>query len=220
MLRRCFEEIRRIGWQTVLRGEIGISAERNLPPHVYLPGTGSVLLSVPHALIHRRGDLQKRAEEECAVLALTLHRVCGVGVFIRSGGDEDPNFERHSLYRDALADTVRGAGCRMLLDLHEMHSARPAALCIGTGYGRNLRGKSELPDTLREAALACGIAPVSLDTPFAALRPETVSADLAERTGIPCVQLEFSSRLLYPAYPDYAPERAILFLQKAVEMSL
>ena len=220
MLRSCYEEIRQTGWQTVLCDQIGESSVSALTPYVYLPGKGRVILAVPHSLVHRRGDMQKRAEEESALLALTLHRICGVGIFVRSNGEEDPNFDRQSSYRDALADIMRQSNCRMLLDLHEMHAARPATLCIGTGHGQNLCGRGELPALLQASALDCGISPVTFDTPFAADLPETVSADLSRRTGIPCIQLEFSTRLLYPAYPDYAPERAILFLKKAVEMSL
>lgn len=163
---------------------------------VLLEGTGRVMLSAPHAVLQTREGRLKQAERYTGMLCLLLNRHAHIPCIYktRNMGD-DANYDPESPYRDALCDFVHTHGIRCVLDLHQLSPSRPMALCIGTGNGAHLNGLAGAVGCVSRAFERRGLAPVTLDDPFSASMPYTVSAAVA-RTGTPALQLELNSALL------------------------
>lgn len=111
------------------------------PPFHHQPGQLPVLLSAPHGALHRRGDRYKREDEYTSALARLLGERTGAHVlytFARS--DDDPNYNRDSPYKDALARLVAAHDIRFIIDLHGMSDRHKFGIAVGT-----MRGDSCLP---------------------------------------------------------------------------
>ncbi len=171
---------------------------------VLLEGKGRVMLSAPHAVLQTREGRLKQAERYTGMLCLLLNRHERVPCIYKSRNmDDDANYDPWSPYRDALCGYLQSHEIRCVLDLHQLSPNRPMALCIGTGQGAHLNGLAEAVSCVRNAFECFGLSPVTLDDPFSASRPYTVSAVVA-RMGIPSLLLELNSALLME---DSARER-------------
>ncbi len=169
-----------------------------------LKGDGPVMLSAPHAVLQTRNGTLKYAERFTGMLCLLLNQRLNVPVLYktRNMGD-DANRDPHSPYRDAACAYVRECGIRFFLDLHQLAPERPMDLCICTGKGQNLAGQEALPKEAARIFEGHGLAPITLDDPFDASSPHTVSATVARVCGIPALQLELNTRLLMAECPQY-----------------
>ena len=169
-----------------------------------LPGDGATMLSAPHAVLQTRNGAVKCAERFTGMLCRLLHEKIHCPVIYKTRHlRDDANFDFASEYRDALCQYIREAGIGFVLDLHQMKPERETEICIGTGYGANLRGNTNLPETVADCFREQGIMRITVDTPFAASNPNTVSATVAALCRVPAIQLEMNTRLLMSGYNDY-----------------
>ncbi len=175
-----------------------------------LDGSGGVLISAPHATLQTRNGSIKCAERFTGMLCRMMHERIGCPVIYKTRHlRDDANHDPVSDYRDALCRFVKQHDIRLVVDLHQMKPERKTDVCIGTGYGRNLQGHPELINRFAEAFRMRGIRNVTVDEPYAAASPNTVSATVAARCRIPAVQLEISTRLLMSGYDDYCFPRVL-----------
>ncbi len=169
-----------------------------------LSGEGSVLISAPHAVLQTRKGEIKCAERFTGMLCRMMHERIQCPVIYKTRHlRDDANFDPVSDYRDALCQYIKRHQVRLVIDLHQMKPERHTDVCIGTGRGRNLMGQKGLVDSFKQCFTALGIPQVTVDEPFAAIHPCTVSATVAERCKIPAVQVELNTRLLMNGYEDY-----------------
>ena len=193
------------------------SDETHPQSFVTLAGRGPVLLSAPHAVLQTRSGRLKAAERYTGMLCLLLNRRYDVPCLYKSRHlTDDANHDPTSPYRDEVCRLIREDGVRCVLDLHQLRPDRPMALCIGTGWGRHLRGLSVAPVLVRKAFACRGLLPVTLDDPFSAAADHTVSATAA-RTGAAAMQLEINSALLMEDSPQERFEDVLAALAEAVE---
>lgn len=168
---------------------------------VTLAGRGPVLVSAPHAVLQTRNGRLKDAERYTGMLCLLLNRRHGLPCIYKSRHlSDDANHDPQSPYRDEVRRLIREEGIRLVLDLHQLSPGRPMALCIGTGRGAHLSDFAQAPQVVREAFSRRGLSPVTLDDPFSAAAPHTVSAAAAE-AGAAALQLEINSALLMEDSP-------------------
>ena len=183
---------------------------------VLLPGRGAVMVSAPHAVVQTRNGGLKQAERYTGMLCLLLNRRYGVPCIYKARHmQDDANHDAQSPYRDALCEHIQHSGARCVLDLHQLAPRRAMALCIGTGHGRNLNGFTDAPMRICRIFKRHALTPVTLDDPFAASAPYTVSATVA-RMGVPALQLELNTRFLLEGYPDEQFENVLAALHEAV----
>ena len=164
-----------------------------------LHGTGCVMISAPHSVEQTRNGAIKFAEPQTGVLARMLHDSLGCPVIYQTKNcGDDANYDMESPYKQALADYVRQNGIRFVLDLHQLARTRDVQINIGTGRYKNVSDQRQI-----DAAVAVfetrGIGKILIDTPFAAACPNTVSSYISTACGIPCMQIEMHSLLLWPS---------------------
>ena len=184
----------------------------------FLPGSGEskVLITAPHAAEHPRGDKMLPAEDFTGVIACALAEQPGCATFVKvSPRGGDPNNDEESPFRDAVVSHVRSAGVSVVLDVHQMHPRREHDLMIGTGEGRNVLGRDDLAQTIAECFRECGIENVGIDEYFRALGVNRVSSAVARDCGVPGLQLELNTALVYDKSERYCPDRVIAALELA-----
>lgn len=189
-------------------------------PHSFelLPGVGKVLISAPHAVLQTRDGSSKCAERFTGMLCLLLHERLDCPVIYKSRHlCDDANHDRRSDYRDALCSHVRQQSIQYVLDLHQLSPERPMELCLCTGKGRNLLGQEGLVASIQHCFGAHGICKSTIDDPFDASSPYTVSSTVAKHCGIPAIQLELNTRLLMGGYSEYCFSRVLCSLSDCID---
>lgn len=175
-----------------------------------LEGSGAVMLSAPHAVLHTRDGSVRCAERFTGMLCRLAREQTGCPVIYKTRNmPDDANFDAVSDYGSALCEYVTANGVKLVIDLHQLDTSRDMMLCIGTGRGRNLAGRKELPDMIRGAFSRRGIEPITLDEPFAALGRNTVAATVYRVCHVPSVQLELNTRLFLKKYKEYRFEAVL-----------
>lgn len=183
----------------------------------FLPGSGSVLFSAPHAVLQTRNGLIKQAERYTGMLCRLLNQRYGLPCIYKSRHmKDDANHDAQSPYRDEIRRIIRTYGIRCVLDLHQLSPARSMALCIGTGHGKHLHTMPDAPSLIREAFSAHGLSPITTDDPFSASAPYTVSASAAA-CGVAALQLEINTALLLENTPTERFESVLSALADAAQ---
>lgn len=108
------------------------------PPFIYQPGDLPILISAPHATAHLRHQKVKGEEEFTGALAQFLAEKTGVhALYCHYRSLDDPNWDRHSPYKERLREIVQSSGIRFVLDLHGMSNRYKIGLALGTMNGRS-----------------------------------------------------------------------------------
>ena len=164
--------------------------------HRLYPGKGAVLVSAPHSVTQWRNGAEKAAEPHTGSLALLLHEELGCPVIVKTGNcSDDANYDPVSSYREELVTYVKEKGIRFVIDLHQLAAHREMMVNLGTAGMKNLP-EPRYRILAEESFAAAGLTPLTVDTPFGAFHPYTVSAYLAAACGISCLQIELNSSLL------------------------
>jgi len=183
----------------------------------YLPGKGSVLFSAPHAVLQTRNGHIKQAERYTGMLCRLLNLRYGLPCIYKSRHmADDANHDAVSPYRDEVCRLIRQEGFSYVLDLHQLSPARPMALCIGTGRGKHIASAPDAADLIRRIFKRQGIGPVTMDDPFSASAPYTVSASAAA-CGAAALQLEINTSLLLENTPAERFESVLTALAQAAQ---
>lgn len=165
-------------------------------------GRGKVMLSAPHAVLQTRDGQEKQAERYTGMLCLLMNRSIRCPCIYKTLNlNDDANHDPVSDYRDALCAYIKAHDIRCLLDLHQLSPQRPMAVCLCTGKGRNLIGDTNRLKRVEAAFVRHRLTPVTIDDPFDAASPNTVSATVARLCGVPAIQIELNSRLLIEDQP-------------------
>ena len=175
-------------------------------PHSFVlePNDRAILFSAPHAVLQTRNEKTKYAERFTGMLCLLLSKLYLFPSMYKTRHlQDDANHDPDSPYRDTLCAYVQQHKIQYVFDLHQLSPERPMDLCICTGCGQNLSGESGVVKTVQECFSRHGIQNITIDDPFDASSPHTVSATVARHCRIPAIQLELNTRLLMSAYPEY-----------------
>ncbi len=171
-------------------------------------GESSVMVSAPHSVEQIRNGEVKCSEAKAGALAIVLSRLTGCHAIYKTRNmNDDANYDEVSIYRDVLAQHIKQHNIKALIDLHQMAAAREQMVCIGTGFEKNIMGRTDFVSQAVCVFESQGISPVCIDTPFAASYPFTVSSDISFRCEIPCLQIEINSALLYRESEKYCADK-------------
>ena len=164
---------------------------------VVFSGKGKVFLSCPHAVSQLRNGATKAAEPETGVIALTLNEMYGYPVIVKtSNKGDDANYDAVSPYKDECVKQINDNHYRCLLDLHLLNSSRAMDINIGARGGQNIKDDKILNKVIN-AFNKHGFTSVTIDKPFGAFNPNTISTYINKQTGIDTLQIEINSKLVY-----------------------
>lgn len=179
------------------------TSKEQRPSFCLLDGTGKVLVSAPHSVEQTREGKIKYGEYETGVLARLLHDQTNCPVIFKTfNSNDDANYDEISSYKEALKKYVNKNDVRYVLDLHQLAPARAINIDLGTGLGKNISVDLTVLEFALRRFRESGISNISLDSPFDASYPFTVSSFISRECGISCLQVEMNTRLLCEDYDD------------------
>lgn len=116
----------------------GAPPDPGQPPYAYVPGRLPVLISAPHGAAHRREERYKDEDEYTAAFARLLGDRTGAHVlYTWARSESDPNWDRHSPYKDHLGRLVQAHDIRVVIDIHGMSNRHKFGIAVGTMRGRS-----------------------------------------------------------------------------------
>jgi phage replication-related protein YjqB (UPF0714/DUF867 family) len=189
------------------------------PDCVIMPGNFPILVSAPHAVSHPRHGSLKVADVYTGSLALQLaSEFAAPAIALASTGEEDPNYDETSEYKDLLGALAHKHGSKFVLDLHGMARDRPWDLAIGTANGRSLGARADLREVLVTSLEAAGFC-LLIDDPrlFSASNPNTIARWTQAALRLPAIQLEINRMFRGPAREPGNYSRLFQALRRAIE---
>ena len=161
-----------------------------------LPGKGYVMVSAPHSVEQIRNGKIKYAEPHTGVLAKMVHDALGCPVIFKTKNcGDDANYDKISIYKQALENYIKENNIKFLIDLHQLKPSRRVKINIGTGKNKNIYNM-KLLDIMVNAFNSRDVGLLQIDTPFSAAYPYTVSAYIASSCKISCLQIEINTNIL------------------------
>ena len=162
------------------------------------------MVSAPHSVEQTRNGKIKYGEYQTGVLTKILHDNLNCPIIIKTCNcKDDANFDENSPYKKALCEYVKQNDIKFLLDLHQLAPWRKENIDIGTGFGVNIAGYPEMSNMIKKQFELSNIDNVTVDFPFDASYPFTVSSYISAKCDIPCIQIEINSRLVCEEYNDF-----------------
>lgn len=182
------------------------------PPFRYAPGTLPVLISAPHGAAHRRDGRYKQEDEYTAAFARLLAERTGAhAIYTHALSEGDPNWDRESPYKAALAGVVDNHDIRFVVDIHGMSDRHKFGIAIGTMRGASCRQRHEalIVETLHMAQFSQATAAEVREFPelrwdrfvlnhsrfTGGLSSHTVTRFATEELGVHAAQFEICARL-------------------------
>jgi gamma-glutamylcyclotransferase (GGCT)/AIG2-like uncharacterized protein YtfP len=185
---------------------------------VFLKGEIPILLSAPHASVHKRLGKLKRQEFYTGALSTILHSLTGCHTLYTNRLIEaDPNYYDDSSHKTKLSEIVKTNEIECVIDLHGTGTEREYDIYPGVGINKEfLLDHNDFLDELEHQASLNGISLGGLDV-FPAARQMTVTKYAARNLGIASIQIEINRRL---REPDKTPEdfiKLVKFLRDFIE---
>lgn len=163
---------------------------------IILNGSKKIIFSAPHAVEQIRNGKIKYAEPDTAEIAKQLNLLGFPCIIKTKNNSDDANFDKKSIYKEALREYVEKENIMALIDLHEMSQTREQTICLGTGGDNclNLLGNYYVEQKL-QAYFSKYFENVAINDPFKASYPYTVSRYISKVCNIPCIQVEINCNL-------------------------
>jgi len=175
-------------------------ATANDPEWGYTAGRIPILLSAPHAAVHMRDKKPKEEDEFTAGFARLVAELSGAHVlYARRRSNEDPNWRLEAAYKTYLADIVRNAGIRFVLDIHGAVTHTDFGVALGTSAGQSCPAQQELiTSTFRMFGLRPeneGLDRLDIDNAFSAKGAGTITRFVCQQLEVPAAQFEINAHL-------------------------
>lgn len=179
-------------------------------------GKTPVILSAPHAVKQVRNGREKSEDVMTGGIVEYLcqqHQCYGITRIYNAGDDPNSDFSGPGFsYKEQILHMISEKEIKLFLDIHGCSMKHGFDFCIGTNCGKNLNGNTRVLEQLY--AELGKIGKTAVDDHFKASREGNICRYIAERTEIPCIQLEISRD--YRMVPDLR-EAAVEALGRVLE---
>jgi len=185
---------------------------------IYITGDLPLLVTAPHATVHKRMSKLKRQEFYTGALSVILHSLTGCHVLYTNRLIEsDPNYYDDSPFKAKLGEVVSQNDIKFLLDLHGTDPDRENDIYPGVGINKEfLLGYDNYLNELMNASKLNEITVGRLDV-FPAVKQMTVTKYAARKLGVPSMQVEINRKL---REPEKSPDdfiKLVKFLKEYID---
>ncbi len=185
---------------------------------IYIAGDVPLLVTAPHACVHKRMGKLKRQEFYTGALSTMLHSLTGChALYTNRLMEVDPNYYDNSRFKNKMSEIVSHHSFKFLVDLHGTGPEKEYDIYPGVGVDKEfIIGHDNYLDELERAATLNGISIGGLDV-FPAAKQMTVTKYAARKLGIPAIQLEINRRLRDPEKRPDDFMKLVKFLRGFIE---
>ena len=166
---------------------------------IYIAGDVPLLVTAPHASVHKRMGKLKRQEFYTGALSVMLHCLTGChALYTNRLMESDPNYYDDSTFKVRLSEIAKKNDIKCLVDLHGTGPEKKYDVYPGVGMDKEflLEHTNCLNELERQASLN-DISIGGLDV-FPAAKQMTVTKFAARVLEVPSIQLEINRRLREP----------------------
>lgn len=185
--------------------------------YILITGKNPIILSAPHAVKQIRDGNIKEEDRYTGAIVEYLCEICECYGIARSyNAGDDPNRDNSGIgleYKRKILDIVKENNIKLVLDIHGCTNSHGFDFCIGTNDKKNLNGKTNLVEVLKEELSSIGKAVI--DECFKACYEGNVSRYISHNSNIPCIQLEICKK-----FRNENVEELILKLKSYIESIL
>ncbi len=162
---------------------------------VILEGSGTFMLSIPHAVKQVRLGREKNAEPNTLALALAVRKKVDVPMIVKTAClDDDANFDLLCPYRHKLKDYIEKHKIKYLIDVHSLNENAEQDVNLGVNFGMNIAPDEKLFDSIFKEFSDKGFK-VFVDQPFNG-GVRSIASFISKECGIWTMQLEFNCKFL------------------------
>ena len=166
--------------------------------------SGNIILSSPHCKRQFREGKIKAKEIRTGTLVKKVSSKTRSSCIYRSKyAQNDPNYDKISTYKSELVDFIKDNNIKLLIDVHGMRASRDVDICIGTDFGKNVLYNEKLVNLFETTFLKYGYKNVTIDDPFSATYPYTVSSYVSRTAHIPCIQVEINNKYTHSRFDTF-----------------
>ncbi len=185
---------------------------------IYITGDVPLIVTAPHASVHKRMGKLKRQEFYTGALSTMLHSLTGChALYTNRLMEVDPNFYDDSPFKTRLSEIVKTNDIKCLIDLHGTGSEKEYGIYPGVGVNKEfLLEHNNFLDELERAVALNEISIGGLDV-FPAAKQMTVIKYAASELGVPAIQLEINRRLREPQKRPDDFMKLVKFLRVFIE---
>ena len=177
-------------------------------------GNGCTMVSAPHSVEQTREGKVKYGEYHTGVLARMLYDDLKCPIIFKSFNDnDDANYDEQSAYKESLKKYVIRNNIKYLIDLHQLAPYREVNIDLGTGFGKNISPYPEIIDIAKKHFIGNNISNITIDNPFSAAYPHTISSYIFRECQICCLQIEINSRLISDKYTEFSFDQVLSSLK-------
>jgi gamma-glutamylcyclotransferase (GGCT)/AIG2-like uncharacterized protein YtfP len=185
---------------------------------IYITGDVPLIVTAPHASVHKRMGKLKRQEFYTGALSVMLHSLTGCHVLYTNRLMEvDPSYYDDSSFKVRLSEIAKKNDINFLIDLHGTGPEKRCEIYPGAGVDKEfLLGHDNYLEELERAASLNDISIGGLDV-FPAAKQMTVAKFAARTLGVPSIQFEINRRLREPEKSPDDFMKLVKFLKGFVE---
>ncbi len=164
--------------------------------HRIIGGENSILLTAPHSVTHIREGRIKAGEFRTGLITKLLGELsnCHIGYKTKNLGD-DANYDPDCSFKKDIVNYIKDNNIKLLLDFHISKPERDYSIDIGTGRGKNIKGRNDLLTYIKEG-FELKYKDVKIDHTFPAAYAHTVSSTVSREGDIPAFQIEINWKII------------------------
>ncbi len=164
--------------------------------HKIESGENPILLTAPHSVTHIREGRPKTGEFRTGLIVKLLGELSSCHIAYKTKNlSDDANYDANCSFKDDIINYINRNNIKLVLDFHISKPEREYSIDIGTGKGKNIKGRSDLLTCIREG-LDSRYENVVVDHTFPASYANTVSATVARKANIPAFQIEINWKII------------------------
>lgn len=181
-------------------------------------GKLKIMFSAPHCVNHFRNGKIKAREINTDTLVKEIHTFKDVSIIYKTeSSQEDANWDEKCEYKTKCKEYIINNDIKVFLDIHGMNYTREEEICIGTAYGNNIFGRTDIQKILVDTFKEYGYKNVTIDEPFNAKNPNCMSAYISKECNIPTFQIEINNKYRYDLCEEYNLDNLVQCFSKIID---
>lgn len=173
-------------------------------------GDIAILFSAPHCVDHFRNGKIKVHEINTDTLIKKIKEKINVSIIYKKESlTEDANWDQNCNYKNKVVNFINEKNIKLFIDIHGMSYNREEDICIGTAFGKNLNGGTNILDVMTKKFKEAGYVNTTVDMPFSASNKNCMSTFVASKCKIPTFQIEINNKYRYPKSKEYDLEKLV-----------
>ena len=161
-----------------------------------IKGKIPILISAPHSVRQIRNGKIKGKDIYTGPIAIVLQQETNCHcIYKTKNNNDDANYDiENNTYKEEILKIIKQNNIKLLLDIHGASDEHGFEVDIATGERENLNGNEKALEILVEVLKKHNIGNIEIDKVFIAKSIHTICKTIAEKTSIPCIEIEIAKK--------------------------